>query len=221
MAQDLAASEHSGGVVWETALFLLRFLERQVVPSLPLGCRVVELGAGCGLLGLGLHRLGCQVVLTDQPVALPNLRRNAAQEEVQVLLLTWGEDVTPLLRQGPYHLVVASDVVFATRLVRPLLETIHALAQGSAWLCVQKRDPDAHALFMATAPELFEVEECSFEGLEGLEAACKLDCLLLHLTPRRKGPAQGKSVGAVRLSDCLGGQSLALREWRWGSVDVW
>ncbi|CAE8598220.1 unnamed protein product, partial [Polarella glacialis] len=208
VVQDHGSLEHSGGVVWETAYFLLRYLQTQVLPGMKKGSRqqplrVVEVGAGCGLLGLALARLGCDVLLTEQPLALPNLKANtkasntAAQvaggSKAKAAQLSWGDqaDVTAVCAEGPFDLVVGTDVVFATRLVRPLLETIAELLKAQqgpnearqlhCWLCLQKRDADAHELLLKEAPKLFQVEELSFEGLPGFEAAVELECLLLHL----------------------------------------
>eukprot|EP00928_Gymnodinium_smaydae_P078961 TRINITY_DN63007_c0_g1_i1.p1 TRINITY_DN63007_c0_g1~~TRINITY_DN63007_c0_g1_i1.p1 ORF type:complete len:353 (-),score=99.00 TRINITY_DN63007_c0_g1_i1:8-1030(-) len=224
VAQDRGATEHSGGVVWETALFLMRYLESQVLPKFSAMPRVLELGAGCGLLGLSLARLGCRVVLTEQPSALANLRSNvkaqralmrgedgACEGSARTMQLTWGDadDLAAVRAKGPFDLVVASDVVFAKALVDPLLRTIAALlpgvdgagddddaketsgCTGTCWLCLQQRDPDAHAALLEQAPRLFRLRELSFAGLEGFEAAQELDCLLLRLRPHsrpREGP---------------------------------
>jgi len=217
VVQDRTATEHSGGVVWETAFFLARYMEQHVLPrgsarrSGARQPRVIELGAGCGLLGLALSRLGCSVVQTDQPSALANLRANAEAHvaasagsvesgPVDVLRLEWGNtaDIAAALEQGPFDFVVASDVVFASRFVEPLLGTIAALLAASrgngdavCWLCLQQRDPDAHAALLSQAPALFHVRELSFVGLPGFEAAAELECVLLRLrlrpTPRATG----------------------------------
>ncbi|CAE7667791.1 pli1 [Symbiodinium pilosum] len=88
VVQDRLTQEHSGGVVWETAFFLLRYLQQAILPGMrqDKGCRlrVVELGAGCGLLGLGLSRLGCEVLLTEQAVAMGNLVRNVEARHVSL-----------------------------------------------------------------------------------------------------------------------------------------
>ncbi|CAK0828992.1 unnamed protein product, partial [Prorocentrum cordatum] len=126
--QDRQATEHSGGVVWETAFFLARYLERHVLPARGGRPAVAELGAGCGLLGLALARLGCRAVLTEQPAALANLRANvgayaaaggARRGAATAAQLVWGnaEDAAAVAQMGPFDLVVASDVVFAAPLV--------------------------------------------------------------------------------------------------------
>lgn len=165
VAQDHTTTAHSGGVVWETALFLTRYLEKQVLPSMhaELPLSVVELGSGCGLLGLSLSLLGCDVLLTDQPEALPNLRANAKAaraaakvdqggappRRVRVQALSWGDagHIAAACDKGPFNMVVASDVVFAVEYVEPLLDTIAALLgnpPGGASAPSERESPAAH-----------------------------------------------------------------------------
>jgi predicted nicotinamide N-methyase len=238
VSQDRKATEHSGGVVWETAFFLARYIERHLLqelraqrsPDCGTRLRVVELGSGCGLLGLALSQLGCNVLLTEQPAALPNLSANvkAASKKscgaADVAQLSWGDDadISAVLKQGPFDLVVASDVVFAERFVDPLLRTISAMlensrsesrSQGAArkpscWLCLQQRDPDAHAALLQRATALFRMRELDFTDLPGFEAAVELECVLLHLRPlKNKGSteaaAQPSSASTPCASDIL------------------
>ena len=85
--QDQALQTSCGGIVWESAFCLAGYLRthierRCVQPPVSRsnglrGCRVLEVGAGCGLLGMALAVMGAKkVVLTDHPDALPLLRRN-------------------------------------------------------------------------------------------------------------------------------------------------
>jgi len=210
VAQDRKATEHSGGVVWETAFFLARYLEKHVLPGRggddTRRLRVLELGAGCGLMGLALARLGCRVFLTEQPTAMDNLRSNVAAhlasssaDRAKALQLVWGDatDIAAVRAKGPFDLIVASDVVFAARFVKPLLETIAALlaapgrdnsesAVPECWLCLQQRDPDAHAQLLALAPEFFRTSELHFDDLPGFEAAAELECVLLRFRLRKR-----------------------------------
>jgi hypothetical protein len=163
--QDREAKVHTGGIVWETAFLLGLFLEHQ--PALILADRapktphyVLEVGAGCGLLGMVLAAAGCDVVLTEHPIALANLRHNVTScggaivaNRARVAELNWCEanDVRAVrgaqtARGLPptFDTIVGTDVVFSEQLVVPLLRSVHALATDTTtvWLCLQVRAED-------------------------------------------------------------------------------
>jgi len=97
--QDLNNQSHTGACVWETAFLLLTFLRQRAADagdrrephrssshcktsssssSSSLLGKVLEVGAGCGLLGIALGALGlCEsVILTETPEVMENLKRN-------------------------------------------------------------------------------------------------------------------------------------------------
>ncbi|XP_061688182.1 EEF1A lysine methyltransferase 3-like isoform X2 [Syngnathoides biaculeatus] len=85
--------------VWESAQYLCRYFEEQHVEWR--GRRVIELGAGTGVVGILAACLGADVTLTDLPVALPQLEANVCANMPSsgwpsappaVLPLSWGED---------------------------------------------------------------------------------------------------------------------------------
>ena len=95
VAQDPLAGGHHG-TVWDGARALLALIDASPRRADALrGRRVLEVGAGTGVLGLALARaLGCAVVLTDLPAAVPALRANAARNyagaRVRCSALEWG-----------------------------------------------------------------------------------------------------------------------------------
>ena len=102
--------------VWTAAPLLVRTLAAS--RELLAGKRVLELGSGCGLVGLAVARLGAaSVVLSDTPAAtgvLELLRENAQLNAgegcpVSVLALDWAEGTgdDPL-----FDLVLGSDVLY-------------------------------------------------------------------------------------------------------------
>lgn len=163
---------------------------------------VIEVGAGCGFLGIALaHEWGSRVTVTDLSEALPtcraNVELNKSAELVDVQLQRWDhpEDTEAIRRSMdcPPQLIVGTDVVFCTRLVRPLLESIHALAgaETTIYLCIQARCPDAHAELMRSVPLYFDLHDDTADlraqsGWCG-ELATEMECLLLRLHPIRSG----------------------------------
>lgn len=104
--------------------------------------RVLELGAGTGMVGIASAFLGAQVTITDLPHVLPNLLFNASANEeylratglggsVCVKALRWGEEKDA--REVGHHnfdLILASDVVYHENLFDPLLLTLKWLLLG-------------------------------------------------------------------------------------------
>jgi hypothetical protein len=81
--QDNNCAIHTGGIVWETSYLLAEFLAEKFgkgnnIDSLhPLG-KTLEIGAGCGMLGLILatNGLSSKVVLTEASEVMSSLREN-------------------------------------------------------------------------------------------------------------------------------------------------
>ena len=101
--QDQSLHNSCGGIVWESAFCLAEYLRRHIKRRCkrpPVsnaaglkGCRVLEVGAGCGLLGMAMAVMGAkEVVLTDHPDAMPLLRRNV-QRNAAVLTRGGGGSV--------------------------------------------------------------------------------------------------------------------------------
>ncbi|GJP49799.1 hypothetical protein CLOM_g8967 [Closterium sp. NIES-68] len=79
--------------VWDSSIVAGKYFERHAHLVRSKTC--IELGAGCGLLGISLAVLGARaVVLTDMPGNLPLLHRNVHANDlhhtVHVKALTWG-----------------------------------------------------------------------------------------------------------------------------------
>lgn len=181
---------HTGGLVWETSYLLLEYFRYCTIKnngsSAPLALgHVLEVGAGCGLLGLGLACLVtdvpratavCQsVTLTETPQVLVNLQHNVSRNTphlprhavVRACALDWTCYVEDVAHAGivPHSIdtVVGTDVLFAPHLVRPLWDTLSYLCHPAStiYLCVQIRCERSHALFLTRADEL----GCTVENL--------------------------------------------------------
>ena len=142
-----------GSHIYDCAIVLLQFLrtaalsaaaDREGSPSAAWTGTAVELGSGCGLVGLWLSSLFARVHLTDKACQLPLLRENIAlsgrQGRCEASSLDWadasGTEMRALQQRidstqppAPLGLVVAADVLYDKGSAAPLLTLIHALAQ--------------------------------------------------------------------------------------------
>lgn len=186
----------TGGCVWETAYLMAQWLQPRLAELQrdgPLRC--LEVGAGCGLLGIALAHAGCDVLLTEQGTAMDNLSANVAANAppetsggaCAAAPLSWTEDgeLDAVAARGPWQVLVGTDVVYKAELVRPLLRTLWRCAgdETKCWLCLQERDADAHAMLLRLAPCFFR--RVAPVPLEGLSFSEELECFLLSLEGRR------------------------------------
>mmetsp|Transcript_32077 Transcript_32077/g.92159 ORF Transcript_32077/g.92159 Transcript_32077/m.92159 type:complete len:291 (+) Transcript_32077:70-942(+) len=146
--------------VWRAARLLCRYLEQREAglwapplakATLRAGCRVLELGAGCGLVGIACAHLGAEATLTDAAEVLPMTRRNvganplpaSAGRAIRVRELAWGCDVREAFPRGSFDLVLGSDLTYYQSLYNPLLLTLLQLVDEESEVLlahVQRRD---------------------------------------------------------------------------------
>ena len=130
-----------GTSVWDGSIVLARYLEHLVSQGkLDLdGKSLVELGAGCGLVGLSTAAIGCsRVVLTESgPLnCLKNLeatvKKNSAVAEgkVSVEEHTWGKGVEAL--GGPFDVVIGAEIMYVEEATADLIGSIRALAHDES-----------------------------------------------------------------------------------------
>ena len=105
-----------GATVWDSALSLSAYLEGDGIDVK--GKRVLEIGAGTGLVGLVCAVLGATTILADHPRALPLLEHNAEENGkitgavVECKPLEWGNASHAKelkMMGGDFDLVVCSD----------------------------------------------------------------------------------------------------------------
>jgi len=144
--------------VWPAAYVTAEFLEtlRRTEPDVPFG-RVLELGAGTGLVGMAaalVDRSGeTTVTLTDLPENLPllhsNVRLNSLHNVATVEALDWTQPLPPSLT-GPWDVVVAADCVYWEYLFEPLIDTLVRLASSGLPTTMVETTPSPE--WRATAP---------------------------------------------------------------------
>jgi len=161
------------------------------------GMRVLELGAGLGLSGITAALLGArEVVFTDGNEDLSLLRKNIeiAREAMTSSLvvapsdlpmmdarqLLWGEDgasvESELMRTEGFDLIIAADVIYEPRFIRPLLQTMYNLSSPSSsssankqpaevLLFYEKHDLEAIKELERVLPDYFVVQTIPVERL--------------------------------------------------------
>jgi len=109
-----------GGTVWDAALVFIKYFENttEFPPGFWKGKRVLELGAGTGLVSIVLGLLGANVVCTDREPLLDliqkNVVRNRADKHVTPHVLEWGDSATlEALKATTSNQPQAFDVIVA------------------------------------------------------------------------------------------------------------
>jgi predicted nicotinamide N-methyase len=142
--EDDDVEERVGRFIWPTAVPMMTHLRREM-PPLSSSTIVVELGAGCGVLSMGLAAT-ChfhKVVITDHDVMWleRNLALNSMLFGVELIIrrLDWGnaaeiEAVRAIVDEAchsidfPNLLIIASDVLYNHKSHQYLASTLHRMS---------------------------------------------------------------------------------------------
>ena len=121
--------------LWDGGIGMLAYIKQYPINSTAL---IVDLGAGTGIVGLGMGLLGYQhIVLTDLSDALPLMQENVALNEtvikgVTVEEITWGDpSLTRTLEQKIQNAncvyMMGADIIYRQNLFQPLLSSMKLL----------------------------------------------------------------------------------------------
>lgn len=144
-----------GGNVWASGPALLNWLDKTADRrALIADSSCLELGAGLGLAGMGLLKMGARTAhLTDLPKQMPLLRHNVAANfesddpnAPTVSPLVWGT-MPAVAGDETWDLLLGTDLLYNEEHVAPLAATVHGLLS---------RRPTARALF--AFPRRFEFD---------------------------------------------------------------
>ncbi|KAM6178926.1 protein-lysine methyltransferase METTL21C [Rhynchocyon petersi] len=140
--------ESYGAVVWPGAVALCQYLEEHTEELNLRDAKVLEIGAGPGLVSIVASILGAQVTATDLPDVLGNLQYNLLKNTLQCAVhlpdvkeLVWGEDLEQNFPKSTfyYDYLLASDVVYHHYSLDKLLATMVYLCQpGTVLLWANK-----------------------------------------------------------------------------------
>ncbi|BAM40591.1 ankyrin repeat containing protein [Theileria orientalis strain Shintoku] len=153
----------SGQIIWEASIIAAYWLYNTNNSNLFRSKSVLELGAGCGLLGIALWvacehhgQLPGKLTLTDlSERTLGNIRHNLAlnglsagpksREDADVD--NYGNQYSSPRGEEKYDVIIASDLVYDRDLVKPLVNVIDQLLEG-LFLYTYKVSRDGADLFV-------------------------------------------------------------------------
>ncbi|KAJ0403071.1 hypothetical protein P43SY_009138 [Pythium insidiosum] len=154
--------------VWTASQFLSEHLvQLAAADGFDATASVIELGSGCGLVGLVAATLGAQVLLTDQREALELLTRNAAQNlvtdnerrRVSVHEYRWGVAPQDVLPKSSFDYVLVSDCInpiYGSTSWRQLARSLALLSDESTVTLLSheaRGDDEAMADFLSSRPD--------------------------------------------------------------------
>ncbi|KAH8699502.1 putative methyltransferase-domain-containing protein [Ilyonectria robusta] len=157
-----------GGQTWPAGMLLAKHMLRYHRDRLK-SARILELGAGGGLVGLAVA-LECELqspmLVTDQNEMLElmqhNIKLNGLEAKAHAMVLNWGESLpTAVLEQKP-DVILAGECVYFEPAFPLLMATLKTLLElnpaATVFFCFKKRRrADMH--FVRMAKKAFLVEE--------------------------------------------------------------
>lgn len=150
--------------------------------------RVMELGTGCGIVGIALAQMlpRCSVYLTDLEEARDIVSRNlsiakpAAGSAARFEVLDWDEGPGDSACHRPYDLIVASDCTYNADSMPALVRTLQTLTEFSSKAAVVvalKRRHESEEAFFAL------MEDAGFErhgDTTGGRPSCQPENIEVH-----------------------------------------
>ncbi|KAL2613080.1 hypothetical protein R1flu_024772 [Riccia fluitans] len=220
-------SKHLGTTVWDSSLVFVKFLERnckkgEFSRAKLAGKRVIELGAGCGLAGLGMALLGCDVVVTDQVEVLPLLLRNVERNlsrakytasdnsymgsigKVDVAELDWGNEAHIAAVEPPFDYIIGTDVVYKEQYVEPLIYTILALAgpKTTVLLGYEFRSSGVRELLGELCQKHFSVKRVLHSKMDPKYQHPDIDLYIMRLLQKSSGDSsESRNESPERVTD--------------------
>ena len=161
LEQSYAALETT---VWDGSIALAKMFDsREIFPVNYLQkCKILELGAGCGLVGIYLCLLGVKMsVLTDQQCCIETLEHNVAmnisdvcRSKIKVLEYSWGNSTSELTIDGLFDLVLAAEVLYSPTDSKLLAQCIPRLTHKKSKIFISMgRNRGGEEVFVKTMRE--------------------------------------------------------------------
>lgn len=172
------------------------------IPQRTAPLRVLELGAGTGLLSIAtarlLERMGVDatIVATDYHSAvLDNLLQNVKTNNVSVQIESLDWSRPPPLE--PYDIIIGADVVYHPEHARWIKNCVEKMLKkgGVFWLIIAMRSSGRHDGLWETVDDVFPDGGCGCSRNEGCGEEMKLAVLHKEDVGRHEGIGRADEVG--------------------------
>ncbi|KAK0615847.1 putative methyltransferase-domain-containing protein [Bombardia bombarda] len=161
-----------GGMLWPAGMVLAKHMLRYHLNELP-HSRILELGAGGGLVGLSVAKachLETPMYLTDQEemeeLMHHNISLNGLDDQVKARILNWGEPLSQEIVDFKADTILAADCVYFEPAFPLLMQTMQDLLAASPsatiYFCFKKRR-QADMRFLKAAKKTFQATEIEDE----------------------------------------------------------
>lgn len=189
---SVTSTDMTGTRVWPTAKAMITRLSQdleQLGRNETSSLRILELGSGCGLLGMALSAMGNEVFLTDHAGNIDWLRENVNLNETtcqgrpKTAVLDWGDkDHISTLKaeftSGGLDAIIGTDLIYNPNCHGALMETMLRFAgptRAPVFLGYPNRD-SSEAAFFRIAQEYFDIETSLMGGDESnlVYAVCRV-----------------------------------------------
>ncbi|GAM86381.1 hypothetical protein ANO11243_043950 [Dothideomycetidae sp. 11243] len=140
--------------LWDGSVALTAYLDRVMALQAPVAMpmlehaiisatfkrlNVIELGCGCGIVGLGLAQTvpDCDVLLTDLPEVDELVKRNIAtanlaiSSRIDFASLDWESPLPATIASRTFDIILAAECIYNSDSIPSLVSTLHALISRS------------------------------------------------------------------------------------------
>lgn len=136
---SLALSAYMDRIMALQAHEPMPMLEHAIVSATFRKLNIIELGCGCGIVGIGLAQAipDCHVLLTDFPEVKELVDRNikvsdlAISSRVSFAPLDWEKPLSHEVKQRPFDIIIAAECIYNSDSIPPLVQTLAALIARS------------------------------------------------------------------------------------------
>lgn len=164
--------------------------------------QALELGSGCGIVGIALAELlpQCSVLLTDLPevedIVMQNIAaaKPAQSSKIEYQNLDWDEPLPENLWHEPIDLILVSDCTYNADSLPALVSVLDRLVQSSPnvlILVALKRRHESEAIFFDLMQSAGLCNQHQVQTLSLPAQHDQLDCIELHSYGRNPQPESG------------------------------